>query len=243
MFETRWRSRQGLWGSQRFRLGRLLCFELRRAARRVQEWSLVWIFFLLIVLLFTIGLGAHQQRLSIQQGAGVIWVAVLLAMMLSFERLWRDEWEQGMLAQFRLSLGSLISLVWLKMTVHWVFSGLALLLLLPLALLFLDFPLRLLPLLLLTLSLGTQALSVQVALGSAMTLGLRRAGFLIALLLLPLYLPILIFGMAVFERASLGLPYASTLGLLWVLWGLSLSLLPSVTAKILGWTIEDQALL
>lgn len=185
----------------------LFRLELKRAGRQVSDWSLVWVFFLLIVSIFAIGLGAHQEKVTPHQGAGIIWVSVLFAMLFSFERLWRQDLEQGILFQYLIRSASIpfLLVVFLKIGIYWLFAGLPLLGCSLLGLILLELPLSLWPNLALSLFLGTQILSIQVAFGTALTLNLKRAGLLTSLLLLPLYLPILIFGSAIFQYESLGL--------------------------------------
>lgn len=186
-------------------------------------------FFILVVSLFPLGIGPNPQILA-EIAPGVIWVAALLATLLSMERLFRSDFEDGALEHLLLSPYSLPLLVLAKVLAHWLVTGLPLILVSPLLGVLLHMPggaIRILPL---TLLLGTPILSLIGAIGVALTVGLRRGGVLLTLLALPLYVPILIFGTAAVAAAASGLPVSGQLALLGALLALALTLSPVATA-------------
>ncbi|MGH8355519.1 MAG: heme exporter protein CcmB, partial [Pseudomonas sp.] len=167
---------------------------------------------------------------------GLVWVAALLAVLLSLDGLFRSDFEDGSLEQWVLSPHPLPLLVLAKVLAHWLFSGLALVLLAPLLALMLGLPARCLPVLLLSLLLGTPVLSLLGAVGAALTVGLKRGGLLLALLILPLYIPVLILGSGALQAALQGLPAAGYLLWLASLTALAVTLTPFAIAA--GLTIS-----
>ena len=162
--------------------------------------------------------------------------AALLAVLLSLDGLFRSDFEDGSLEQWVLSPHPLPMLVLAKVLAHWLFSGLALVLLSPLLALMVGLPARCVPTLLLSLLLGTPVLSLLGAVGAALTVSLKRGGLLLALLILPLYIPVLILGSGVLQAALQGLPTAGYL--LWMasLTALAITLTPFAIAA--GLTIS-----
>ena len=171
------------------------------------------LFAVLTATLFPLALGPEATMLA-RIAPGVIWVAVLLAGLLSLDTLFRSDLEDGTLEQLMLSPHPLAVLVACKVLVHWATSALPLLLATPLLAAFLQLDPALLPVLLATLALGTPLLSLIGAAVVALTVGMRRSGMLLALLALPLYVPVLIFGAGTVMAAAGGLP---TLGALLML--------------------------
>lgn len=163
------------------------------------------VFLFVTVALFGIGLGGAPERLA-DMAPGVIWALVLLANLLSLEALFRRDFEDGSLEQFVLLAHPQFAAVLGKVAVHWCASGLAMTALAPVAALMLNLPLWVVPKLMLCLLLGTPALSLIGAVGAALTLGLRNGGGLLPLLVLPLQLPVLVFGVSAVldEAAGLG---------------------------------------
>ncbi|MNO93493.1 Heme exporter protein B [compost metagenome] len=159
-----------------------------------------------------------------------MWVAALLAVLLSLDGLFRSDFEDGSLEQWVLSPHPLPLLVLAKVLAHWLISGLALVLLAPLFALMLGLPGRCLPVLLLSLLLGTPILSLLGAVGAALTVGLKRGGLLLALLILPLYIPVLILGSGALQASLQGLPTAGHLLWLSSLTALALTLTPFAIA-------------
>jgi heme exporter protein B len=186
-------------------------------------------FFILVVSLFPLGVGPGPVILS-TIAPGVIWVAALLATLLSMERLFRSDFEDGSLEQMLLSPHPLALLVLAKVTAHWLMTGLPLLLVSPLLAVLLHLHSDAVPTLMLSLLLGTPSLSLLGAIGVALTVGLRRGGVLLTLLVLPLYVPILIFGTAAIMASASGLAASGQLALLGAIFALALVLAPLAIA-------------
>ncbi|EPM44739.1 heme exporter protein CcmB [Pseudomonas syringae] len=191
----------------------LILREARLLARRPAELANPLVFFALVIALFPLAIGPDTQLLQ-ALSPGLVWVAALLAVLLSLDGLFRGDFEDGSLEQWVLSPHPLALLVLVKVLAHWVFSGLALVLLSPLLALMLGLPVQCLPVLMLSLLLGTPVLSLLGAVGAALTVGLKRGGVLLALLILPLYIPVLILGSAALQAALQGMP--ATGYLLWL---------------------------
>ncbi|GKS08153.1 heme exporter protein CcmB [Pseudomonas syringae pv. theae] len=191
----------------------LILREARLLARRPAELANPLVFFALVIALFPLAIGPDTQLLQ-ALSPGLVWVAALLAVLLSLDGLFRSDFEDGSLEQWVLSPHPLALLVLGKVLAHWVFSGLALVLLSPLLALMLGLPAQCLPVLMFSLLLGTPVLSLLGAVGAALTVGLKRGGVLLALLILPLYIPVLILGSAALQAALQGMP--ATGYLLWL---------------------------
>jgi heme exporter protein B len=216
-------------------------FEAVRAVLR-RDLLLVWrrrgdaaqpvLFAVLIVALFPLALGPEQKALALI-APGIIWVAVLLSGLLSLDTLFRGDLEDGSLEQFLLAPQPLAALVFGKVAVHWMTSALPLLLATPLLGELVFLPPGLLGPLWLSLLLGTPLLSLIGAVIVALTVGMRRSGMLLALLALPLYTPVLIFGAGSVIAASQGMPYAGALLLMGAGLALALVLAPLAAASAL----------
>ncbi|MDU6063966.1 MAG: heme exporter protein CcmB, partial [Anaerococcus sp.] len=181
----------------------LLARELRLAWRSGAEiLNPLW-FFLIVITLFPFGVGAAPQLLA-QIAPGVVWVAALLAALLVMDRLFRDDWQDGSLEQLMLLPTPLVAVVLVKVVAHWMMSGLPLLIVSPLAALLLGMSLHDAGVLALTLLLGTPTLSFLGAVGVGLTVGLKRGGVLLSLLVLPLAVPLLIFATLVFTIVVTG---------------------------------------
>lgn len=161
-------------------------------------------FFVLAVVLIPLGVGREAATLARIAG-GVIWIAALLAALLSLDRLFQADYEDGSLDQLMLAPLPLESVVLAKALAHWLTTGLPITLLAPLLGLMLQLPSAALPALTIGLALGTPALSLIGAIGAAITVGVRRGGLLLSVLVLPLYIPTLIFGARGVELALLSL--------------------------------------
>jgi heme exporter protein B len=210
----------------------LFYLELKRVFRHRVDWSVGWLFFVLVISIFAISLGGQVRQLAPLHAVGIIWVSVTLSTLLSLEKLFRADFKQGVLEQYLFSPIPLSLLMLIKILVHWLATGLPLLLITPLMVLFLNIPLSLLPVLLLTLMIGTQILSALGSLGALLTVGLPRAGILLSVLLLPLYLPTLLLAMSVLVSQVEGQATFSSLALLWVLWILTQLFAPWLGASI-----------
>ena len=183
----------------------LLRRDLRLALRQGADTLVVVFFFVLTVSLFPFGVGPEPQILA-RIASGVIWVTALLASLLSLERLFQTDYEDGSLDLLLLAPVGLEGTVLAKCLAHWLTTGVPLILATPILALFLDLPADGLPLLLLAMLLGTPTLTLLGAIGAALVLGARRGGVLISLLVLPLYVPVLIFGVAAVDAALGGFP-------------------------------------
>jgi heme exporter protein B len=210
----------------------LLWRDMLLANRRRTEMINPLLFFVLVTALFPLGIGADPALLR-SVAPGIIWVAALLAAMLSLDSVFRSDFEDGSLEQFLMSAQPLSILVLAKVIAHWLITGLPLLIVAPLLGLLLDLPSASIGTLMLTLALGTPVLSMVGAIGVALTVGLRRGGVILSLLVLPLYIPVLIFAANAVESAGAGLPIAAHLSLLMALLTLSVSLSPLATAAAL----------
>lgn len=199
--------------------------DLTLAFRRKSELVNPLIFFLIVASLFPIGVSPEPNFLS-QLAPGLVWVAALLATLLSMETLFKSDYEDGSLEQLLLSPQPVFLVVLSKVLAHWLLSGLALTTVAPLLGVMLFLPSEGMPGLMLSLLLGTPTLSLIGAIGAALTVGLRRGGVLISLLVLPLYIPVLIFGSSAVQAAVTGLPLDGYLALLGAMLALALALAP-----------------
>jgi heme exporter protein B len=210
----------------------LLKRDLTLAMRHRAEMVNPLLFFILVTSLFPLGVGANPNLLQ-AIGPGVIWVAALLAALLSLDNIFRSDFEDGTLEQFLLSSHPVSVLVLAKVTAHWLVTGLPLLLVSPLLGVLLGLTGDGIRILMLTLLLGTPVLSLLGAVGVALTVGLRKGGMILSLLVLPLYVPLLIFAAGAVDTASAGLPVSAHLLFISALLVLALSLSPPATAAAL----------
>jgi heme exporter protein B len=210
----------------------LLRRDLILAHRRRSEMINPLLFFVLVTALFPLGVGADPELLR-SIGPGIIWVAALLAAMLSLDSVFRSDFEDGSLEQFLLSAHPLSLLALAKVIAHWLITGLPLLIVAPLLGVLLDLSAEEIRTLMLTLALGTPVLSMVGAIGVALTVGLRRGGMILSLLVLPLYVPVLLFGANAVETAGAGMPVTAHLLLLAAMLVMALSLTPVATAAAL----------
>lgn len=187
--------------------------DLAIAFRRKADVLNPLIFYLLVITLFPLGLGPEPQLMA-RLAPGIIWVSVLLSALLSFERLFKDDLADGSLQQMMLTSLPLPLVALAKVIAHWLLTALPLVLLSPLAALLLNLDGAGWLALVLTLLAGSPALSLVGAVGVALTVGLKRGGILLSLLVLPLYIPVLIFATGSLEAAALGLSYSGQLALL-----------------------------
>lgn len=206
--------------------------DLILALRRRAELINPLLFFVLVITLFPLGIGVQPHLLQ-TIAPGIIWVSALLAAMLSLDSLFRSDFDDGSLEQILLSAHPTSILILGKITAHWLVTGLPLLLIAPLLAIFLGMPTRVLDILLLTLLLGTPILSLIGAIGVALTVGLRRGGMILSLLVLPLYIPVLIFASNAIAMASSGLAVNAQIHILLALFCLAFVLAPWPTAAAL----------
>lgn len=206
--------------------------DLALAYRQRAELLQPLIFFVLVISLFPLGVGPGPEMLQ-KIGPGVIWVAAILSSLLGMERLFRDDFQDGSLEQLLLSDCPLALAALLKVFAHWLTSIVPLLLISPLLALFLNLTEVMYWALLSTLLLGTPLLSVVGAIAVGLTVGLNRGGVLLALLLLPVFIPLLIFATSAVDAAALQLPYNAQLAIIAAMLLLSLALAPVAIAYAL----------
>ena len=211
--------------------------DLLLAVRRRSEIANPLLFFILVITLFPLGIGAQPHLLQ-AIAPGIIWVSALLAAMLSLDSLFRSDFDDGSLEQILLSSHPASILVLAKIIAHWLVTGLPLLIVAPLLAIFLGMPMHSLGILLLTLLLGTPVLSLIGAIGVALTVGLRRGGMILSLLVLPLYVPVLIFASNAVEIAGNGLPVTAQINILISILIMATVLAPWPTAAALKMSIN-----
>ena len=187
--------------------------DLRLALRRRSDIASVLFFFIIVASLFPLGIVPEPAQLR-KLAPGVLWVAALLATMLSLPRLFADDYRDGTLEQLALTPQPLGLIVLGKVVAHWLISGLPLTLLAPVLGIQFDLSGDALAILTLSLLIGTPALSGIGAIGAALTLGVRGSGVLVSLLILPLYIPVLIFGAGAVDATLTGTGAQAHLSLL-----------------------------
>ncbi len=211
--------------------------DLTLAMRRRADVLTVLIFFVMVVSLFPLAVGSETDMLR-KMAPGVVWVAALLASMLSLDRMFSADYLDGTLEQMLLVPQSLSMLVLSKIVAHWMLSGLPLVLIAPVLGLQFDMSGEALLVLVFALLLGTPVLSMIGAIGAALTLGLRGGGVLVSLLVLPLCIPVLIFGTGAVAAVTDGMSAAPNLSLLGALLLMSLLFTPWVAAQALRISME-----
>ena len=190
------------------------------------------VFFVLVIALFPMGISPEAKLLS-QAAAGVVWVAALLATLLSLEILFKADFADGSLEQLLLAPQPVWVLVLAKVLVHWLVSGLPLVLLSPLVATMLFLLTEAMRALLLSLLIGTPTLSLFGAVGAALVTGLKNGGMLISLLVLPLYIPVLLFGTGAVAAAAQGMPVGGYLAYLGAMLVFALMVTPWAAAAAL----------
>ncbi len=211
--------------------------DLRLAMRRRADTAAALFFFVIVASLFPLGVGPEPALLR-TMAPGVVWVAALLASMLSLGRLFADDHQDGTLEQLLLSVCPLPLIVLAKMAAHWLCSGLALTLVAPLLALQFDLPASSIGVLTLSLLIGTPLLSLIGGIGAALTVGVRGAGVLLSLLVLPLCVPVLIFGAGAVDAAAAGLAVGAHYSLLGAMLVLALFAAPFAAAAALRIALE-----
>ncbi len=206
--------------------------DLTIAMRRRADVFTTLIFFAIVVSLFPLGIGPEPNTLRLI-APGIVWVGALLASMLALEQIFSADHRDGTLEQMLLTPQPVALLVAGKVLAHWLVSGVPLVLMAPLLGLQFDLSWEALQTLILSLLLGTPTLSLIGAIGAALTLGLRSGGVLLALLVLPLYIPVLIFGAGAVEATVSGLGGQSHLSMLAAILVAALVLTPLATAAAL----------
>lgn len=219
------------------RLALVVRRELRLALRQAGDSTVIVLFFVLAAILFPFGVGPEPNMLA-RMAPGVVWITALLAAMLSFERLFVPDYEDGSLEQLALAPAPLALVVLGKAAAHWLTTGLPLLVAAPLIALLYRLPGDGYAMLLATMALGTPTISLVGTVGAALTLGARRGGVLLSLLVLPLVIPVLIFGTAGIDAAIAGFAVAPHLMLLGALLLAALVAAPWAAAAALRQALE-----
>ncbi|KAB2825353.1 heme exporter protein CcmB [Aliivibrio finisterrensis] len=204
--------------------------------RKADILNPLW-FFIIVITLFPLSIGPEPVLLA-RIAAGSVWVAALLSALLSLERLFRDDFSDGSLEQMMLMPTPLSVLVLAKVFAHWLLTGLPLIIISPLLAILLSLDFNSWLAIVLTLLLGTPTLSFLGAVGVALTVGLQKGGVLLSLLILPLYIPVLIFATSAIDAAGLGMAYNGQLAILGALFMGSATLTPFAISSALRVSVE-----
>ena len=215
----------------------VLTRDLKVALRRWSELCNPLIFFLIVASLFPLAISPEASDLK-RVGTGVLWISALLSSLLALDGLFRDDAEDGSMEQLILSPVPLTIVITAKMLAHWLITGLPLVVIAPVVALSYYMPLDTLTTLILALVLATPTLSVLGAIGAALTVGLRRGGPIVGLLVLPLTGPVLIFGTRATDLAVQGESAAGPLYLLGALLALAIALGPLATSAAVRVSLE-----
>ncbi len=211
--------------------------EMRLSFRRPEQLLQPLVFFLIVTTLFPLGLSVDLSLLR-DMAPGVLWVAALLSSLLSLDSLFKSDADDGTLEQLALSGQGLTLIVVAKTLAHWLVTGFALVLISPIVGTALAIPVSAFATMMLSLTLGTLTLSWLGAIGAGLTIGLRRGNVLLALIVLPLAMPLLIFGAAATDRAISGISVAGALYFLAALCVLTSTLAPFAVTAALRITLE-----
>jgi len=210
----------------------LLKRDLTLVFRNRGELANPLLFFVLVITLFPLAIGAEPELLS-RIAPGIIWVAALLAAMLSLDGIFRSDFEDGSLEQLLLSAHPMPVLVLAKVCAHWLVTGLPLLIIAPVLAEMLGMVEEAQSTLMLTILIATPVLSLIGSIGVALTIGLRKGGIILSLLVLPLYVPVLIFAASAIEAAAMGFDVSAQISMLLAFLFLAVSLSPWATAAAL----------
>ncbi|MCC5851285.1 MAG: heme exporter protein CcmB [Alkalimonas sp.] len=206
--------------------------ELVLLARQKADWLNPLLFFIIVLTLFPLGVGPEPNQLRIM-APGIVWIAALLSVLLAAERLFRDDYRNGVIEQLVASRQGVMAFVLAKTAANWLSTGLPLVLLSPVVAMLLGVDKAAFIAMMLTLLLGTPMLSILSVLGAALTMSADKGGILLALLIVPLYIPLLIFASAAIEAAGMGLSYSGQLAILVAMLLLALALVPLAVASAL----------
>lgn len=222
-------------------MGSAMLYMIRRellvAFRRQSDMLNPLWFFIIVITLFPLGVGPGPNLLT-EIAPGIIWVAALLAAVLSLDRLFRDDFMDGSLEQMLLMPEPLSVLVFAKILAHWMLTGLPLLIISPLLAVLLSLDWEAYKAVVLTLLIGTPTLSFLGAIGVALTVGLRKGGALLSLLVLPLFIPVLIFATSAIDMAANGFPINGQLAILGAMLAGSATLSPFAVSAALRVSIQ-----
>ncbi len=203
----------------------ILYRDLMLVVRRRRELANPLVFFVIVVSLFPLGVSPDQELLA-KMAPGVIWVTALLATLMSMDAMFRSDYDDGSLEQLLLLPGPKILLIGAKITAHWVSIGLPLIVLAPIMSLLLYFPTHAIGSLVITLLISTPILSLLGSVGVALTLSLRTGGILSSLLILPFYIPVLIFSTMAINASADNIPVSGYYALLGAFLIISILLIP-----------------
>lgn len=203
----------------------VLTRDLKVAIRNKGDIFNPLVFFVIVITLFPLGIGSDSQILT-RIAPGVIWVAALLSALLSLERLFKNDYADGSLEQMLLSPQPLFIMVFAKVVAHWLLTGVPIIIIAPVLAVLLHLEQAAYGALIVTLLLGTPILSLIGAIGVALTVGIKKGGVLLSLLVLPLYIPVLIFATGAIEAAALSMPYVGHLAIIAALLAAALTLAP-----------------
>ena len=217
--------------------GRLLRRQLVLAFRRPIEIGNPLLFFAMVVALFPLGLGPAPEQLS-GFAPGILWIIALLSNLLTSDAVFRSDFEDGSLEQLLLSPQPLFLSVLAYIAAHWLVTGVLLALVSPVFALMLNLPVQGVGVLVASLLLGTAVLSLVGCIGAALTVGLKRGGMLISLLILPFYMPVLIFGSAAVQGAVSGVAAGPYLAILGAMLCLAIALAPLAIAAGLRISVD-----
>ena len=211
--------------------------DVLQALRRKSEVLTSVFFFVVVAALFPLGIGPELKTLRLV-APGILWVGALLASLLSLGRMFAADYQDGSLEQMALSPSSLTGLVVAKILAHWLLSGFPLVLLSPLLALLFDLDADAIGVMVLTLLVGTPLLSLIGSIGAALTLGVRGGDVLLSLLILPLYVPVLVFGAGAVQAQAAGLGAAAHLSILMAMLVLAAFFSPWACAAALRIALE-----
>ncbi len=211
--------------------------DLTVVLRGRSEFANPLMFYLIAIALFPFGIGSTSETLS-ELAPGVLWVLALLSTLLALDTLFRRDFDDGSLEQLVLNGEPLFMGVLAKVLAHWLVTGLPLTLLAPVVSLVLYLPVEAVPTLMLSLLLGTPVLSLLGAIGAALTVGIRGGGLLLALLILPLYIPVLIFGAGATVAAATGMDPLPQLLWMSAILSLAITMTPFAAAAALRISLE-----
>ena len=206
--------------------------ELRLLARQKADWLNPLLFFVIVLSLFPLGVGPEPNLLRLM-APGIVWIAALLSVLLAAERLFKDDYRNGVVEQLVATRQPLLSYVLAKILANWLSTGLPLVLLSPVVALLLNVNQASFVAMILTLLLGTPLLSLLSVMGAALTVSADKGGILLALLILPLYIPLLIFASAAVEAASMAMPYHGQLAIMLAMLLFALALIPMAVISAL----------
>lgn len=218
-------------------LYRILARDIQVALRRQSDVAAVFFFFIIAASLFPLGSGADPKLLS-AMAPSVLWVMALLSCMLSLSRMFSSDYADGTLEQMMISNQPVVLIVLMKILAHWILSGLPLVFVAPLIGLQFNLGGAELQILAVSLLMGTLALSLIGSIGAALTLGIRGTGVLVAILVLPLYIPVLVFGAGAVNAVSIGMSPNGALSLLGAVLAMALVFAPLASAAALRIALE-----